>query len=422
MTESRPRGSAAMHYAARDRRVNDAIALEVPDRVPFQLFSGYFSGTYCGVPFSSAYYDATAWRAANVRTITELEPDVYWAQTAMLSGKAMELLGPLGMRWPGCGVGPNHSHQMIELEPMKGEEYDLFLRDPSDFMARVYLPRAFRSAAPMGQFPPMRSVIGPWGLAGLLAQSMRPEIFDMLENFAAAARLQAEWQQSDLDFDEKMGELGFPTYNTPGMMATSPFDMVSDFLRGMRGTMLDMYRAPDRLLEVCDLYCRQNLEMIRANPAPGDGNRRVFMALHRGSDGFMSLQQFETFYWPSLKKVLLALVDAGWTPCPFFEGTWDRRLEYLLELPRGKVLCHFSQTNPERAKAVLGGHLCLMIDVPGFLLKAGSVTEVEEHCRNLIQTCGRDGGFILTATCLDEANPRNVKAMIDSTRSFGRYD
>ena len=27
------------------------------------------------------------------------------------------------------------------------------------------------------------------------------------------------------------------------MMAGAPFDSVSDFLRGMRGTMLDMYRC-----------------------------------------------------------------------------------------------------------------------------------------------------------------------------------
>ena len=28
------------------------------------------------------------------------------------------------------------------------------------------------------------------------------------------------------------------------LMAGAPFDVVSDFLRGMRGAMLDMYRCP----------------------------------------------------------------------------------------------------------------------------------------------------------------------------------
>ena len=61
------------------------------------------------------------------------------------------------------------------------------------------------------------------------------------------------------------------------------------------------------------------------------------MALHRGADGFMSLNQFETFYWPGLKKIILALIDAGLTPFVFFEGDFTSRLEYLTELPKGKT-------------------------------------------------------------------------------------
>ncbi len=408
-------------YAERDNRVNEAIAMKVPDRVPVQLFVGYFAAKYCGIPFSSVYYDSEKWKAANIKTVTELEPDVYWAQTAAVSGKALEILRPLQIRWPGFGVPPNLSHQMIELEPMKAEEYDAFLCDPSDYIVRTYLPRVVESAAPMSKLPPFRSLMGPWGLASYLAQFTHPEMAEMLEEFRKAGELQAKWQSQDLNFSGEMAELGFPSYNTPGIMAGAAFDMVSDFLRGMRGAMLDMYRLPDKLLETCDRLCNQTIRMIKAMPAPKEGIKRVFMALHRGSDGFMSLPQFEKFYWPTLKKVILALIDAGWTPCPFFEGTWDLRLEYLRELPKGKVLCHFARTDPEKAKAILGGHLCFMIDVPGIMFQAGTVSEVEDYCRNLIKVCGKDGGFIMTATALDEAKPENVKAMIDVTKRYGRY-
>jgi len=415
--------AAAIVYAEREKRVSDAIALKIPDRIPVQLFVGYFAGRYCGIPFSCLYYDAEKWREANIRTITELEPDVFWAQTATLSGQALELLGPLQMRWPGFNVPENLSHQMVELEPMKADEYESFFRDPSDYIMRVYLPRVFESAVPMSNLTPFRSLLGPWGMASYLAQFTRPEMAEMIRKFARAAELQAQWQKRDADFTDYMARLGFPSYNTSRLMAGAPFDMISDFLRGMRGAMLDMYRLPDKLLEACEMFCEETLKTIKASPAPGDNSvRRVFMALHRGSDGFMSLPQFEKFYWPTLKKVILALIDAGWTPCPFFEGTWDQRLEYLLELPKGKVLCHFAKTDPAKAKAVLGGHLCFMVDVPGFLLKAGTVSEVEDYCRNLIDVCGKDGGFIMTATCLDEAAPENVRAMIETTKRLGRYD
>jgi hypothetical protein len=422
MTKATPGNKALKEYAEREKRVNEAIAMKIPDRIPFQLFAGYFAGRYCNTPFSSAYYDSAKWRAANIRTITELEPDVFLIQTANLSGKALEILGPLQMRWPGFNVPRNSSHQMIELEPMKAEEYEAFLSDPSGYMMSAYLPRIFESAAPMAKLPPLRSLVGPWGMPSFLAQFTRPDMAAMLEKFRKAAELQAEWQSRDINFDEEMAGLGFPSYTAPGMMAPAPFDMISDFLRGMRGAMLDMYRLPGKLIEACDMICKQTTDMIKASPAPENGSvKRVFMALHRGSDGFMSLQQFEKFYWPTLKKVLLALIDAGWTPCPFFEGTWDQRLEFLRELPKGKVLCHFAKTDPEKAKAILGGHLCFMIDVPGFLLQAGTVSDVEDYCKNLIRVCGKDGGFIMTATALDEASPENVKAMIDITKSYGRY-
>ena len=422
MAKATQKSRTAKEYAERDNRVNEAIAMKVPDRVPIQLFVGYFAGRYCGIPFSAAYYDAEKWRAANIRTITELQPDVYWAQTAHISGKALELLGPLQMKWPGFGVAPNHSHQAIELEPMKPEEYDKFLSDPSDYLVRSYLPRVVRSAAPLAKLPPLRSLVHSMGMVGFLAQCTQPDIVEMFEKFRKAGELQAEWQRRDVNFDEEMAELGFPSYNTPWLMAAAPFDMISDFMRGMRGAMLDMFRVPDKLLEACDMLCKQTISIIEAFPAPEDGSvKRVFMALHRGSDGFMSLPQFEKFYWPTLKKVILALIDAGWTPCPFFEGTWDQRLEYFRELPKGKILCHFAQTDPEKAKSVLGGHLCFMIDVPGALLQIGSTSEVEDYCKNLIKVCGKDGGYIMTATALDEASPENVKAMIEITKSYGRY-
>lgn len=422
MTTANPKSKAVKEYTERENRVSEAISMKVPDRVPFQLFAGYFAGRYCDVPFSAVYYDSAKWQEANIKTITELEPDVYLIQNPSLSGKALEILGPHQMRWPGFSIPANLSHQMIELEPMKAEDYDAFLRDPSDYMVRTYLPRIYESAAPMAKLPPFRSLAGPWGLPSYLTQFTRPGMAEMLEKFRKAAEIQSNWQSQSIDFDKTMASFGFPSYTAPGMMAPAPFDMISDFLRGMRGAMLDMYRVPDKLLEACDMICKQTTDMIKASPAPADGSvKRVFMALHRGSDGFMSVPQFKKFYWPTLKKVLSALIDAGWTPCPFFEGTWDQRLESIRELPKGKVLCHFAQTNPEKAKAILGGHLCFMIDVPGFLLKAGTVSEVEDHCRNLIKVCGKDGGFIMTATCLDEAAPKNVKAMIDITKSYGRY-
>ena len=410
-------------YAERNKRVDDAIALKRPDMVPVHLFVGYFASKYTGVPSSALYYEAERWHQANRKTVVDFAPDTYWVQTAGVSGQAMEILGPHQMRWPGFNLPPNQGHQMVELEPMKGDEYDAYMEDPSDYVVRTYLPRVWDSAAPLANLTPFRGMVGGSSLPFFLAQFARPEMAPALEAFRKAAETQAKWQGVGGNLAGELDRLGFPAYTAPRMMGGAPFDTVSDNLRGMRGAMLDMYQRGDKLIEFCEWLAKQRIDAIRKTPAPTGENaiRRVFIALHRGSDGFMSLPQFEKYYWPTLKRVMLAMIDSGWIPCPFFEGIWDQRLEYIRDLPKGKVLCHFAaQTSPERARAVLGGHLCVMADVPPSLLLTGSVAEVEAYCKKLIDLFGKDGGLIITSTSIDEAKPENIKAMIEATHRYGR--
>ena len=147
-----------------------------------------------------------------------------------------------------------------------------------------------------------------------------------------------------------------------------------------------------------------------------------FMALHRGSDGFMSLKQFETFYWPGLKTILLAMTDAGLTPFVFWEGSWDQRLEYLRELPKGKVVGWFDRTNLFKAKEVIGDTMCICGDMPLSLLQTGTPEQVKAYAKKLIDVVGRGGGFIMGSnTVLDNANPKLVKVWVDFTREYGVY-
>ena len=46
-------------------------------------------------------------------------------------------------------------------------------------------------------------------------------------------------------FEAEITQLGFPVYTR--VSAFTPFDIISDRLRGMRGSMLDMYKRPEKL-------------------------------------------------------------------------------------------------------------------------------------------------------------------------------
>jgi hypothetical protein len=407
-------------YQEREKRVMDAIHLKIPDRVPIVNSIGYFPATYTGIAFETAWYDYDRWLEAYIKTLTDFQLDMVYLQP-FFPGTVMEYLGARQILWPGHGVSPYHSHQAVELESMKADEYDAYLSDTSDFTLRVLFPRICGAMEPFRMFPPLSSLgHSYWGTQAIAETLAKPEVAGAITALQKAGHEMERWQSKIDEFNQEIKRMGFPPYN--GGRASAPFDTVSDFLRGMRGAMLDMYRQPDKLLELCEWLLQNTLE--RALPAAKrSGNPRVFMALHRGSDGFMSHKQFETFYWPQLKRVIMAFVNEGLHPCIFFEGDWTTRLEYLLELPRASILGHFDCTDIYRAKEVLKDHMCIRGNVPSSLLQTGTVQEVKDCCKNLIDVIGKGGGYIMgSRSSVDEVKPENLKAMIDFTVEYGVYN
>jgi uroporphyrinogen-III decarboxylase len=188
----------------------------------------------------------------------------------------------------------------------------------------------------------------------------------------------------------------------------------------MKGTMLDMYRHSDQLLAACDRLLQWRISRaLPADPKKRGNPKRLFLALHRGAQGFMSKKQFEKFYWPGLKKAMMKSIELGFVPMPFCEGAYGDRLEYFLELPKGKVVAHFDLTDMFKAKEVLKDHVCIMGNVPSSLLQVGSTHDVDEYCKKLIQVCGKGGGFILTnGSSIDEAKPENIRAMVEAAKKY----
>jgi hypothetical protein len=404
-------------YQERFKRITDAIQLRVPDRVPIFMHFGLEAARYVGMTFQDAYYDYRKLLAASKKMILDFQPDMF-GSFPFSSGAAYEAVGTRTMKWPGPASPDICNLQYVEGEYMKADEYDAYFEDPTDFAIRTYLPRTSEKFTAFEKLPPLRDFMHFSRAAGPLSIFLDPEILAACESIHKAAKESEEWFTAWRDFVAELEKLGFPAAYKMGSL--SAFDFISDFLRGMRGTMLDMYRQPEKLLEAIEkLMPVLNRITTRLEK---DGTNIVGMALHRGADGFMSLKQFEKFYWPGVKALIVAFIDAGFTPSMFWEGNFTTRLEYLLELPEGKTLHRFDKTDILRAKEVLGGHQCFGGGVSASLLQLGSVQDVKDRCKELIDTVGKDGGFIMmSGSSLEDAKLENIKAMIDFTREYGIY-
>jgi uroporphyrinogen-III decarboxylase len=415
--------SPAELYEEREKRLRDALELRVPDRVPVVLTTNYFPARYVGegLTVADSYYNPEKWKKATLKTISELDPDIHAAQAGG-SGPALAALGPKLFKWAGGGLGPDVMHQYYEGEPLKAEEYDLFLSDPGDFTLRYYLPRVWKEMEPLAKLPSLQSLWGGSTLPNRAGAFNNPDVKKAFAALAKAGEEQEKHSKVMGSIEEDLAQLGFPSLAQGN--AAAPFDAVSDHLRGMAGTMLDMFRYPEKVQRACDLILSRSissgmmaLQSKRGNP------KRVGSALHRGSDGFMTLKHFETFYWATFKKLVMATTGAGLVHVPFYEGNWEQRLQYLRELPKAKTIARFALTDMVKAKEALKGHTCVMGGIPHGLLQVGSPSEVEDLVKNLIKTCGKDGGLIITTSTAvtHEARPENVKAMVAAVKKYGKY-
>jgi uroporphyrinogen-III decarboxylase len=403
----------------REKRVTDAIHLEMPDRVPVCTTISYFAAKYAGIPCSAAYYDYDAWLDAYKKTLRDFQADMIFSQP-FRPGKVLEILNPRSMRWPGYNSDPRFSHQFIETEHMKADEYETFMDDPSDFIFRTIVSRTSEHMSGFAGLPKLGDLESGAIALNFLAEAFsNPEVIHSFETLIKAGKEIEKWKEKTMEFEKMIFDMGFPPFFHTFAMPS--FDIISNGFRGLNGTVMDMYRQPDKLITACEKV----LELTLARPLPPpneNGNIRIFMTNTRGSDELLSSEQFDRFYWPTFKRLVDTLVEKGGTPCIFFEGNFTSRLEYLLEFPKGKVLARFDKTDIFRAKDVLKGHLCIEGNVPSSLLQTGTVDDVKKHCKKLIDYCGKDGGYILSPrSSTDEVKPENLMAMIEFTKEYGIY-
>ncbi len=403
----------------RYKRIHTAQTLGVPDRVPITLPMGNFPAKYCGVPCSAAYYDPDAWYNAHVKALEDFRPDSFGGSPPTC-GKALEILDPRTMRWPGHGVDPNHGFQAIEIDGLQADEFDEYMKDSNDYMLRKQIPRVYGSLSGLEKIPPLYQILhGPGSAQSLAMVLTDPEVAEAVSVLQKAGKEMRKLATEQAKFMELMASYGY--YPTPMVGAMPPYDSLSHSIRGMTGIMYDMFRQPDKLLELIDFVLKETLEKTPLIPDE-NGDIRIFMTNTRGSDDFMSKKQFDRFYWPSFKKLVDSLCAKGATPGIFFEGCFDSRIEYLLDLPKGKFIARFDTSDIFRAKEILKGHCCIEGNVPSSILQVGSKEDVIAYCKKLIDVVGKDGGYVLSPrSSIEEVKAENLKAMIDFVKEYGVY-
>lgn len=406
-------------YDARWQRVMDCVALRQPDRMPFGLFSMFWYARYGGMTCRQQMFDTPRFKQVIEQVCLDLQPDMYTpALMGAGFGLPMEVMGYRQLQWPGHGVDDNRPFQYIDREYMTAEEYDDFLFDPTGFYLSKYLPRVADAFAGL---EPIASLTGSFyvGTCFGAAAFADPGIASAVQRLGRASGVMLEFLGHIRDLDQRMRSLGFPS--AFDRIAIAPYDIIADYFRGATGMMKDLYRHPDKLLQVLDkvatLVIRSTLAVARQTDNP-----IVFIPVHWAPDAFMSQKQFEKFWWPSFHRLLTALIDAQLVPMPMWEHDCTRRLPFLREhTPRGKCIYWFERTDMVAACAALGDIVALRGGMPASLMISGTPADVDAEVRRLVDNVYDRGGRLILEGAFglpDEAPVENVRAMCAAARRY----
>jgi uroporphyrinogen-III decarboxylase len=407
-------------YLARKKRVMDAISLKTPDRVPIVCLDEYFSLHQQGITPAQAYYHPDLASKAFVEQVVSMNWDMV-SPFGFLPGKVGEILEIQPIKWAGFNLPDTQEFQYVEQEYMLADEYDLFFQDPSDFIVRKIWPRMAKSLKPLQLMPSIMAMSHSFAPISEIANFVAlPDVREMLEKLIQAGEMMEGYNLALDGTTKALAEVGIPVVDGPYTQA--PFDWISDYFRGIKGSMMDMFYQPDNLKAAIELMTQPLIDYA-IQTAKETGEIVINIPLHRGADPFMSNEQFAEFYWPTLKELILALIEAELLPFPYWEGSYTSRLEFLAELPPGKVWGHFQTVDRKKAKEILGEVMCFWGNVSAQLLISGTSAQVREDVRELIDTFGDNGGLIIDGAIgiPKEAKLENVIAMTEAVFEYGVY-
>ncbi len=410
--------AAQAAFSERWQRILDCVALKQPARMPVVLYATFWLARYGGISKKALMFDYDRVDDIVERVVLEFEPDAVSTLFAgSASGRILEALDYKQLLWPGHGVADDQPYQYLDREYVEAAELADFVRDPTGFYLRTYLPRIFGAFEGFEQFPQFPGAFYFRTLTAVRPFA-NPSLRAALQRVMDAADVVDEFAVRSGRSNRRLAELGFPLIH--GSSSGAPYDALADYFRGATGMMKDLYRNRELLHRAIDAMREHMVRATVAN-AKASGNPIVFLPIHWAPDAFMSERQFREFWWPSFRQMMVELIDAGLVPMPLWESDCTKRLEIIRDIPPGKCIYWFERTDMVKAHEVLGDVVALRGNLSPSLMTTGTPDEVDAAVRRLVDEVWNRGGCLMLDTAFgipDETPVENVRAMFAAARKY----
>lgn len=403
--------------AVRANRVKDAVECREGDRIPFIPTTSNFNALGYGVSIYDVMKDFSLLKKPYHEYLKQYDPDLAFIPP-FFPIDPMETAGHTGARWPGefHGLPHNTPYQFIDKEFLEDDDWEVYLRDPSAFILNKVLPRKYSNLKGF-------SMINTISLCGQAIMNMGvfglPPVKETLLNLIKTGEQVGEYFGKVADLTNSVVEAGYPPFGSA--VAQAPFDDFADFMRGLITACMDIKTDPELIDEAVNRWAEVSIPAA-IETAKIQHAQYIYIPLHVGVDDFMSLDDYNKHYWPTLKMLIEEIVKAEMTPIVFCEGKYYTRLETLTDVPKGKVVYMFEDIDLAKAKKILGGIACIGGGMKTQYLINGTKERVIEETKKVLDICAPGGGFIMTNTLnIDQADHALMEAWKEATIKYGTF-
>jgi uroporphyrinogen decarboxylase len=202
------------------------------------------------------------------------------------------------------------------------------------------------------------------------------------------------------------------------MTAWGPFTLGARLV-GEEAMMKATFKKPAFVEKVVDFATDLLIKLYE--PLVDDGTLDVIsLADPTASGDLISKKQFEKFAVPYLKKFTDWAKSKNVHTLVHICGNTTDRLD-LFPATGASCISLDHKTDIAKAKEMLHGKMCFGGNVdPVKIMLNGSVQEVEDSCKSVIQTAGLDGGFVLMPGCdIPPTVPYdNIRKFIQTAREW----
>ncbi len=409
-------------YDSRIKRMLDASQNKVPDRVPICSFIESYALAYAGTTIK----ETEGHIIKHVTSYGEIYKDIYFdcAYVPYLthSVKMGRTLGSEVFFASDDGVTLQHKEDC----PMTPEDYPEFAKDPVMWILNEFIPRKFPKYDSNNdeQLKSFFSSISPFLEFGgsLLAGNFYFEKF-----------------------------LGMPV--VVGGSAEMPLDLFFDFLRGFKGTVMDVRRHKDDVIlakTAAADYCYDLIKMthfmmtmpphikdvpwlldyvVNSVAKGGDPKLKSFPWILNPCHipPFLRDDQFEELYLDDFVNMAKYIQDCGGHMFTVLEGEWgENKLKMLNErVPEHSVTFVTENDSIFEAKKIFGDRHSLMGGMPIAMLRDCGKKECIDYAKKLVDNVGVDGGYIFATDKVllapGDVNVDNLKAVNEFVHVYGQY-